>query len=230
MSSVVTEKVSERFLVIGLRSIGKSYEEINQILGHIIPKSTMSNWCRSAKMPDEYYKRIEDQNKQHLESIREKSIEIRAERKKQYLKEIRTKYSHIRKLLENDENIGKLALSMIYLGEGKKGGSSLILGNSNAQFISLYLYLLRKCYQVDENKFRCTVQCRNDQNINDLEKYWSGVTDIPLAQFYKARIDARSIGLPTKKKDYRGVCRIDYFSSKIFYEIMEIGNVCLNNK
>jgi len=102
-----------------------------------------------------------------------------------------------------------------------------MFGNSDPPIITLFLSLLRRCYNIDENKFRCTLQCRADQNIPKLEKFWSQVTKIPMPQFYKARIDPRTIGKPSRKPDYKGVCRIDYFSGDIFMELKQIMEVIL---
>ena len=112
---------------------------------------------------------------------------------------------------------------MLYLGEGAKSSrGSVCFGNSDPFIISLFLNLVRKCYKVDEKKFRCTVLCRADQSVGNLEKFWLKITKIPKSQFYKTRIDARTIGKPTKKLDYKGVCVINYFSADIFLDLMQI--------
>jgi hypothetical protein len=127
------------------------------------------------------------------------------------------------KELIQQRDIAKIALAMLYLGEGSKcTKGSLMFGNSNPGIIRLFLNLLRSCYNIDEKKFRCTLQCRADQNIKKLEKFWSQTTGVPPNQFYQARIDKRTIGKPSKKPDYKGVCRIDYFSADIFNELLQI--------
>ena len=68
-------------------------------------------------------------------------------------------------------------------------------------------------------------QCRADQDIKKLEKFWSKITKIPPSQFYKARIDKRTIGKKTLKLEYKGVCRIDYFSADIFTELMKLPRI-----
>src|SRR3989344_718757 len=128
-----------------------------------------------------------------------------------------------RKIIKN-KDVGKIALSMLYLGEGTKSldRGSLRFGNSDSFIIGLFLNLMRKYYKVDEKKFRCTILCRADQNVVDLEKFWQEITKIPKSQFYKARIDARTIGKPSQKINYRGVCAIDYFSADTFLDLMQI--------
>ena len=56
-------------------------------------------------------------------------------------------------------------------------------------------------------------------------KFWSKITNIPLSQFYKARIDSRTIGKKSKNLNYKGVCRIDYFSAEIAIELMQISKI-----
>jgi hypothetical protein len=121
---------------------------------------------------------------------------------------------------------GKAILGALYLAEGSKGRrSGLTFGNSDASIISLYLRLLRSNFSLDESKFRCTVQRRESQDDAFLRRYWSKVTAIPLAQFYDSRIDPRSVGRRTAKADYKGVCRIDYFSTDLLYEMLALGRI-----
>ena len=128
-------------------------------------------------------------------------------------------------LLENKE-ISKIVLATLYLGEGTKNKrSALVFGNSDPEIIKLFLQLLRRVFNIDEKKFRCTLQGREDQDIKTLELFWSGITKIPLNQFYGSRIDPRSKGKASKKHDYKGVCRIDYLSANVFHEIMAVCSV-----
>ena len=79
-----------------------------------------------------------------------------------------------------------------------------------------------------KKKFRCTVMCRADQNIKELEKYWQEKSGIPKEQFYKTRIDARSIGKPTKKVGYKGVLKVDYMDTKIQLELESLADLLYN--
>ena len=137
------------------------------------------------------------------------------------MQEVYSRVSHLGKLIKN-KDIAKISLAMLYLGEGSKTRSSLMFGNSDPTIISLFLRLLRYCYKIDEDKFRCTLQCRADQDIQKLEKFWSNITNIPLSKFYKARVDPRTIGKISKNPEYKGVCRIDYFSADIFNELTKV--------
>ena len=135
------------------------------------------------------------------------------------LGKIKEKVSHLPSLLKN-RDIAKVALAMLYWCEGAKTRyGSLALGNSDPALISTFLLLLRHCYAVNEKKLRATVLCRADQDADVLEKFWAKVTGLPHDQFYASRVDARTIGNPTMKEDYKGVCRVDYFSADVYNEL-----------
>lgn len=219
-------KIKLKENAIELRKHGKTYPEIQKILKKQIPKSTLSNWCSDVSLSLKYKKRIQDCNKINLDKARKIALAVIKRKREKYLQSVIDRNQYLATIFEN-QDIAKIALVMLYLGEGSKNlkRGSLMFGNSDPYIISLFLHLLRYCYNIDEKKFRCTLQCRADQNIKKLENFWSRVTKISLSQFYKARIDPRTIGKPSKKLDYKGVCRIDYFSADIFIELMKIPEI-----
>lgn len=211
---------------INLRKQGKTYLEIQKILKIRIPKSTLSDWCCDVPLPLEYQKKIQDYNKLNLNKARKIALAVTRVKREKYLQSIIDRNQYLATIFKN-KDVAKIALVMLFLGEGGKNPkrASLLFGNSDPFIINLFLYLLRGCYEIDESKFRCTLQCRADQDIKKLEKFWSQITKIPLSQFYKARIDQRTINKPTKKLNYKGVCRLDYFSADIFLELLRIPEI-----
>jgi len=208
-----------------LRKLGKTYSEIKKEIGQNIPKSTLSYWCKKIPLASDYHKMIQALNVSNLNKARNIALMVKRAQREKYLKSIEDRNRHFSQVIKNKDS-AKIALAMLYLGEGSKSSKgSLMFGNSDPVIIKLFVNLLRYCYKIDENKFRCTLQCRADQNIKKLEKFWAEITKIPLSQFYKARIDPRTIGKPSKKPDYKGVCRIDYFSAEIFIELMKIADI-----
>ncbi|HAT74253.1 MAG: hypothetical protein US30_C0012G0050 [Candidatus Moranbacteria bacterium GW2011_GWF2_36_839] len=207
---------------IELRNNGNTYGEIISKLNVKIPKSTLSVWFSNIELSKEAKKRRDDIIKTKTKISHINAIRVIKEKREIYLEEVAGRVVHL-KNLKNNKDIAKIILAILYLGEGgKTRKSSIMLGNSDPKVIKLFLDLLRKCYEIDEKKFRCTLQCRADQDIFKLEKFWSEVTSISSNQFYKARIDARTIGKKSKKPEYKGVCRIDYFSADIYNEIKKI--------
>jgi hypothetical protein len=213
--------------VVKLRQKGQTYSEIRQNLGTPISKSTLSNWCKKVTLPEFYKTKVQENVLKNITKARLIAVEANRIKQINYLKSVEERgLSLVDKI--KDKNTAKIALAALYLGEGAKNSrSGLSFGNSNPRIIKLYLKLLRYCYKIDESKFRCTVQCRADQNIEELEVYWSKITEISRTKFYKTRIDPRTIGKPSKKLDYKGVCRINYFSNDLFFEIKSIMEIIL---
>jgi len=210
---------------ISLRKQGKTYPEIQNKIGKKIPKSTLSFWCKHIKLPEFYAAKMKKLSFKNLEYARIVADKVHKAKREKYLENIRQNNIYLQDKLKNKDT-SKLLLSALYLAEGgKKTRGSLMFGNSDYLIIKLFLRLLRASYKIDESKFRCTVQCRADQNIKNLENFWSNVTDISEKQFYKASMDKRTLGKRTQKINYRGVCRIDYFSAAIFHELTIIGQI-----
>lgn len=208
--------------VINERKDGKTYGEIRAILKIRIPKSTLSYWCKGVNLPAEYQNRIKKIVKQSGQKGRLIAVAVNKAKREKYLAALWDKNKHLAAKLK-DKDTARIALAMLYMGEGAKHRKgALLLGNSNPYIIKAFLSLLRHCFRFEENRFRCTLQCRADQNVKKLELFWSKVTQIPLTRFYKARIDPRTVGKPTKKKDYLGVCRIELFSADVYNEICSI--------
>lgn len=211
--------------VVFLRQEGLTYSEIARLLNTKIPKSTISYWCKSIVLTRAQKNKIDIIVKENLKKSREKAIIANKIKRRNYLLSLKLKNNYLGKIIEDSE-MAKVSLAILYLTEGSKTRKgSAMFGNSDPCIVRLFLKLLRKCYDIDESKFRCTLQGRADQDISKLEKYWSEITNIPLKQFYKARIDARTINSVSRNKEYKGVCRIDYFSAHVYNELKIIANI-----
>lgn len=205
-----------------LRSQGKTYAEIRNFLDISIPKSTLSNWCNDVILPDWYNNKIQKLN--HKSFIKAQAMAWASMRRKRELFLDHVK-EEAKKVIEKFDLANlKIVLAMLYLGEGAKwsGHSGLLLGSSDPKIILLYILLLGKCYKIQLSQLKCRISYRADQNIRELEKYWSGVTGISQKNFYKTKADPRTRGKKTKNKDYRGVCVITCAGSHIQLELEEI--------
>lgn len=210
---------------ISLRKQGKMYSEIQEILNEKVPKSTLSLWFKEVKFSKAQNEVLKRRIENKLIESRKIAHKIIRERRNEYLKQVEARVSHLKNVIKNKDT-AKIALAMLYLGEGSKNrNGSMTIGNSDPRIIGLFINLMKKCYEIDSRKFRCTLQCRADQNIKELEKFWSDTTGIPLSQFYEAKIDPRTIGKKSKNENYKGVCRIDYFSADLYNELTKIAEV-----
>lgn len=210
---------------IKLRRQGKTYSEIISILPGI-SKSTLSYLFRSIRLSEKQEEKLLRNINRKLVRAREQAILVHKNNRAKYFSSIEIKNGHLIKMLANNKKAAKLVLSALHLGEGSKNRrGSMQFGNSDPGIIKLFMKLMRECYPIDETKFRCTVLCRADQNTNGLERFWQHATGISKKRFYKTRIDRRTIGRPSRKLDYKGVCVINYLSASVYYDLLTLGKM-----
>lgn len=210
-----------------LRGTGKTYLEIQKIVGQDIPKSTLSYWCKNIPLPLGFQRRIKEYSKFNLGKARTIALAVIKAKREDFLKNLQRKNLYLVKKANKDKNIQKIILSILYYCEGAKwrSHSGLQLGNTDSGLIKFYLRLLKTCYCIDKDRLRCRVSYRADQNINELQRFWSKTTKIPLNYFYKTKPDPRTIGKKTKRKNYKGICVISYSDSKIQLELETIAKL-----
>lgn len=217
------ERAELKSRAIRLRLAGYTYSEMCDLLKVSIPKSTLSGWLQGLSLQSLAVQRLAEKQKQQLTKTRQLAVDSNRETRILYLTKIKEKNSIYSNML-SEPHKAKIALAVLYLAEGRKDPrDGLKLGNSNPDIISLYLKLLDSCYTIDYKKFRCRIQCRADQEISSLEKFWSDWTKIPHSQFYPTYIDQRTVGKPTTKAGYMGVCVITYLSNETALDIIAAG-------
>jgi len=209
-----------------LRSQGLTYSEIQDSLGIRIPKSTLSYWCKTVPLPRFYSKKIEKLNTINRNKARKAAEKIRGERKIKFLESLKKENKYLLDELK-DKNIKKIALSILYLGEGNKWKShrGLMLGSSDPDIINLYVKLLKSVYKIPKSVMRAQILHRADQDIAQLTNFWSKIIGLPKEYFYKCKPDPRTIGKPTKNKNYKGVCVISCAGTKIQLELEVIAKM-----
>lgn len=215
---------------IKLRSEGQTYTEIRHALNFKIPKGTFHSWFKNIVLPKDYYSKIAKLNRDHLKQARLIAAEVNKVKRQEFLSNLDKINLTIAGSI-HDPKTAKIALAMLCLGEASKYKSkttAFSLGNSDPRIIIIFISLLKFCFDFKLEKVRCTVQCRADQDVESLEKYWMGVTKIPKTLFYKAQIDPRTIGKPTKNKDYKGVLRINYLDTKVQLELESLSELIYN--
>ncbi|MFA5386342.1 MAG: hypothetical protein WC297_01615 [Candidatus Paceibacterota bacterium] len=207
-----------------LRRKGFTFQEIERTIKIAIPKSTLSMWCKNIKMPNFYYKKVKELNRINLATGRKIGRQKREKQFKNFLKGIKSKNRSLVKKFDKDIDVKKIALAILYLGEGAKwkGHRGLTLGSSDPIIIKLYIKLLKNVYRIPQSSLRARVSHRADQNLKNLLTFWSKITGLNRDQFYKSKPDPRTIGKPTKNKGYKGVCVISCAGTKIQLELEEI--------
>lgn len=116
---------------------------------------------------------------------------------------------------------------MLYLGEGAKwkGRRGLMLGSSDPNIAKLYLNLIMSCYDLKLRDFKFRIQHRADQNYRKLLTFWASSLGASTTSFYAPYIDKRTIGKPTLKPNYMGVCSISCAGTHIQLELEQIAAI-----
>ena len=206
-----------------LRKKGLSLSEISSLLH--IPKNTIQGWVCKIKLNKKQQERLKKKEIECGKRGLKKALKINAIKLSRWKNEVKKKTSNFKVITTKKGNIAKLICGVLYLCEGAKYPSSrqLIFGSSDPKMIKIFLELLKNNFNVDEKKFRCRIMHRYDQNGTVLTDHWSNLTKIPLAQFYRPYKDKRTKGKATKKRDYKGVCAVQYNSTDLQYELQLIG-------
>lgn len=214
--------------VIALRRAGKTYGDIKKMLGKPIAKSTLSHWLRNVILTKIQQERLARNVAVKINRAQVKAWAVSKEIRKGYLKSLSVRNQYLLPLMRQ-RDIAKIALAMLYLGEGAKwkGHAGLQLGSSDPEIIRIYTGLLKKCYNIPTTKLRARVVYRADQNLSELTVFWSRVTRIPREHFYKTKPDSRTVGKPTRKKGYRGVCQISCAGTEIQLQLDIIAKMFL---
>jgi len=201
-----------------LRSQGVTYSELRKNFG--IPKSTLSNWL------GEKYKGIFDRKAQlkHLAKVRPAALAAVQKRigdENQKIKEKVKKEFPTYPI--NHLGLQKSILATLYWAEGSKYNkvSGLGFANTDPKIINLFVNLLRRCFDINENRIRIRLHIHYYHKIKTCKKFWSRITNVPIKQFRHTLVKKRS---RTKRfrKNFMGICFVYYFDSKIRKELLEL--------
>lgn len=124
----------------------------------------------------------------------------------------------LKKNLSDDENLLKIAGTMLYWGEGTKQGSSVVFSNSNPEMIKVFLQFLRNVCGISDDRLRILLHLYPDHDEASLKEYWSKVTSIPLDQFSKTYYHNGSKGLYKKKSQF-GTASLRYSDKELLRTI-----------
>ncbi|MEK7651934.1 MAG: helix-turn-helix domain-containing protein [Patescibacteria group bacterium] len=175
---------------IQLRKEGWSYSVIQKRTG--ISKSTLSNWL--GNLP--YRPNLEVRK-----SIKEGPLRSAIMRRKAKIRSIReikiAAAKELGKLSKRDKWMLGLA---IYMGEGSKTHDNIRVVNSNPEIIKSAVKWFSNNCDVPLANLAIRVHSYPDIDQDKTKVYWSGVTGIPLSQFFKNHIDTRTNKSVLKKR------------------------------
>lgn len=205
-------RFKEKIAAINLRKKGRSYSEISEKLG--VPKSTLSDWLKNIELTPQQKKRL--MTKRQLAAYKGAKINQRyADKRRKIIIEKAKKEAD--ELINNPLFIAGL---MLYWAEGNKRGREVVrVTNSDPEIIRLMMRWFREICHVPEYKFGVSLYLHELHVRQDVRKFWSKITGIPLSQFGKDTIKP-TIHSQRTNKLYEGVCRITICSADLFRRIM----------
>jgi hypothetical protein len=204
---------------INLRLEGKSYTEINNILG--IAKSTQSDWFKTLKLPIRVQKILTNKKiattKNFNEFNKKRTEDIQKENKKIIIgavKEIKTLSKYELKLLG----------VALYWGEGyknqKRNSKYVQISNADPYLIALFLRFLREVIKIPEEKLKVSIFLYPNINISSSISFWSKITNIDSERFRTTvSVSRASRGKRPQNSLPYGTLKLSVNSRRNFYQI-----------
>lgn len=199
-----------------LRKNGYSYEEISKKLK--IAKSSAFLWCHLVKLNQKAKKRISGR----MAIGMKKAKEVLRGKKVKVLKNISQNVDKYLLQIKSKKEVNKLLCSFLFWGEGEKNRNAVIFVNSDPIMVECFLKLIRSSFVLDENKFRGLIHVHEYHNDEEIKKYWSKITKIPLKQFSKSYLKPHTG--KNIREGYKGTISIRYYDYKIALELGFIYN------
>ncbi len=173
-------KTVEKQKAISLREGGESIKEIAKKLG--VSKGSVSVWVRNITLSSKQLKKLKD---------KEHSVTVINKRRESRLRNEFGKRSIIINNAKGDiDSISKKELQLVgailYWAEGRKRGKRIVtFSNSDPEIIQIMMRFFREICHVNSKKFRAQIHTYSHLNSAKSEEYWSKISGIPRAQFYK---------------------------------------------
>lgn len=171
---------------IKLRMEGKTYREINKLLG--ISISTQSNWFGGLDWSKIIHTKNDSINRS---SSRERINKMNQKRDGLLVLKYKNHQNEAEKLFNKYK--GDVLFHsglMLYLGEGDKSTKNTLvrLSNVDTGVFNIFISFLDKYCNKYKGKIRFWVLLYPDNNIEESEVFWSKATNIDRSCFYKSQI------------------------------------------
>jgi len=177
-------KFKEKTEAISLRKAGHSLKKISKKLH--VSKSTASLWLKNIEISPEARIKIDSAYRKGtllgLAAIQKRWSAIRESSEK----EAERKAKKVLDSLALDTSYCKLSCALIFWCEGTKNGSEVRFTNSDPSLIQTFLSLLRKGFDIKEERLRALVHVHEYHDEEVQKNFWSRVTEIPLNQFNRS--------------------------------------------
>lgn len=206
-------KLKEKIEAIRLRKLGESFSEIREKIK--VSKGTLSLWLRDVKLSPEQEQIIYATWRQkHAYRL----AKANQEKRESSIKKIA--FEAKKEAVSLFGNPLFLAGLMLYWAEGDKSElrEALKFSNSDPAMIKFMMRWFREICLVPEDKFRIALHIHTFHCRQDIEGYWSKLTNIPRSQFHKTQIKPTSLG-QRRNPLYDGTCAISIHNRDLFRRI-----------
>lgn len=196
-----------------LRSKGFSLDSICNEMH--IPRTTIMSWISDVSLSDKQIRVMRMKALAALQKGRVRTQKANAESRKSQMNELLISgKNEVGVLSDRELFIAGIAL---YWAEGFKNMHEHRLGfcNSDPAMIKFYLFWLQKILKIDSKQIvlRLTVNILYKNNSQEIQQYWSQLTEIPLCQFTKTFFQNSKWKKKYNNDNYKGVLRIHVKSS-----------------
>ncbi len=221
-------KRRERDKAILLRQQGQSLNDIAARLR--VAKATVSLWVRDIKL-----------TQAQRNSLTKRGFSMDAIEKRRINRIRNTSIRHRRVIDEAKKRIKELSPhelllvgSALYWGEGGKTiRASARISNSDPNIIRFMMRFFREVCKVQEEKFRGHVHTFSHLNARQAERYWSGISGIPVRNFYKTYVKKSRASRDKKDSLPFGTVQIYVNDTNLFLTISgwieKLGEIGLRN-
>jgi transcriptional regulator with XRE-family HTH domain len=197
-------KVSERERARQLRARSWTLTEIAAELG--VSKSSVSSWVRDVD--------FEPRPRSRGHSSRPSRLQLRK------LAEIdRLDAEGLREVGNLTDRELLLVGSALYWGEGFKTDGVVGMANTDPASLALFVYWLRRCFGVDESRFRVRLYLHEGLDLDAAQEFWSERLGIARAQF---RTPYRAVADPSRRrsKHLNGCPSVTYCDANLHRRVM----------
>lgn len=89
----------------------------------------------------------------------------------------------------SNTDVLELALAVLYFGEGSKKNVETAIGNSDPLILNFFIKILRNIYHLSDDKMRCELYLRADQDPEKIKHFWAKKLGLPLNNFKQVSIE-----------------------------------------
>lgn len=198
-----------------LRKAGMSVKKIAKQLN--VTPSSVSLWVRNVSLTEEQKEKLLSDNPAFNKQING------AKRRSFLAKQLRSSYQEEGRMIAKTNNQLHAMGCMLYWGEGSKSRTVCQLVNSDPNMLVLFIRFLREIFFVPDEKISIKINCylNNGLTIEDIEKYWLNLLQLPKSSTRKHSINATPKSSQQKKKNILpyGTCSVSTCDTKIVQHI-----------